>query len=104
MTLTIRTPAKLFSVDSPALQVEGLAIIWSDPQAWGGIFEAQEKADELPAAIGAQPFTARLQLADGREASIILTPSEFVADGVRPLTFQGQGEFDTAHYSHVSGE
>ena len=96
MTLTIRTLAQLFHPVTQDLLASGTAVIWNDLQEWGGIFEPQEYADELRAAVAEQPLTARLETLDGRRASITLTPSVFVADGVRPLTFRGQGAFDTA--------
>jgi len=77
-------------------------VIWSDAREWGGIFEAQERAAELRAAVAGGPLTARLETLDGRRATITLAPSEFVADGERPLTFRGQGEIDTTGYKAFS--
>ena len=94
MTLTIRTLAQLFNPVTQDLLASGIAVIWNDLREWGGIFEPQEYADELRAAVAGQPLTARLETLDGRRASITLTPSVFVADGVRPLTFRGQGELE----------
>jgi hypothetical protein len=98
MTLTARTPARLLQPETQALLASGIAVIWSDAQAWGGVFEAQEHVDELRAAVAGRPYTAQLQTLDGRRATVTLAPSEFVADGARPLTFRGEGEIDTARY------
>jgi hypothetical protein len=97
MTLTIRTLAQLFHPATQDLLASGVAVIWNDLQEWGGIFEPHEYGDELRAAVADQPVTARLETLDGRHATITLSPSDFVADGARPLTFRGQGEIDTAH-------
>ncbi|MBK9712044.1 MAG: hypothetical protein IPO81_12095 [Kouleothrix sp.] len=102
MTLTVRTPAALFDLETHAPLASGVAVIWDDAQGWGGIFEAQERAAELRAAVAGQTLVAELQTLDGRRATIALAPSEFVADGERPLTFRGQGEIDTAHYERLS--
>ena len=96
MTLTIRTPAQLFHAVTEELLASGIAVIWDDLHEWGGIFEPQEYGDELRAVVADQPLTARLEILDGRRATVTLTPSVFVADGVRPLTFRGQGQIDTA--------
>ena len=103
MTLTIRTPAKLFDPETSEALASGIAVIWNEAGEWGGIFEAQERADELRAAAAERPLGARIETADGRSATITLAPSEFVADGVRPLTFRGQGEIDSARRKQVSG-
>jgi hypothetical protein len=97
MTLTIRTPAQLFQPVTQDLLASGIAVIWDDLQEWGGVFEPQEYADELRAAVASQSLTARLEILDGRCATVALTPSVFVADGLRPLAFRGQGEIDTIH-------
>ena len=96
MTLAVRTLARLFQPMTQDLLASGIAVIWNDLQEWGGIFEPQEYADELRAAVADQPLTARLETLDGRRATVTLTPSVFVADGTRPLTFRGQGRIDTA--------
>ena len=98
MTLTIRTPAKLFDAAKQELLASGIAVIWGDAQEWGGIFDAQDRAVELRAAVADQPLIAHLQTQDGRTATVTLSPSEFLADGERPLAFRGQGEMDTAQY------
>ena len=107
MTLSIRTPAKLLSATTDEVLAGGIAIIWGDPQVWGGIFDAQEQGDQLRAIIGKQPVTASLQTADGRTKTVTLALSEFIADGVRPITFSGRGQLDTADfkaYTDVSGQ
>lgn len=98
MTLTVRTPAKLFHADTRAFLASGIAVIWSASQEWGGVFEAQDHAGELRAVVTGQGLTAQLETQDGRHGTITLTPSTFVADGTRPLTFRGQGQIDTAHH------
>ena len=95
MTLTVRTLAQLFHPATQDLLASGIAVIWNDLQEWGGIFEPAEYADELRAAVAGQPLTARIETLDGRSATVTLAPSAFVADGLRPLTFQGQGPIDT---------
>src|SRR6266496_3900489 len=76
MTLTVRTPAKLFHPETHAALASGVAVIWSDAREWGGIFEAQERAAELRAAVAGGPLTARLETLDGRRATITLAPPE----------------------------
>jgi hypothetical protein len=78
------------------LLASGIAVIWNDLEEWGGVFEAQEYADELRVDVAGQPLTARLETLDGRCATVTLTPSAFVADGARPLMFRGEGQIDTA--------
>ena len=95
MTLTIRALAQLFDPVTQDLLASGLAVIWNDLQDWGGIFEPREFGDELRATVAGQPLLARIETLDGRRATVTLTPSAFVADGVRPLTFRGQGAIDT---------
>ena len=95
MTLSIRIPATLLRAATQAPLASGIAVIWADPEGWGGIFEATEQAETLRATVAAQPLAALLQTADGREAAVTLGLSEFVADGVRPLILQGEGAFDT---------
>ena len=102
MTLTVRTPAKLLDPETSEPLASGVAVIWNEAGEWGGIFEAQERAEELRAAVAEQPLAARLVTADGRGATITLAPSEFVADGARPLTFRGKGEIDTARYKEFA--
>jgi hypothetical protein len=96
MTLTIRARAQLFHPVTQDLLASGIAVIWNDLDEWGGIFEPQEYADELRAEAAGQPLTARLETLDRRRATVTLTPSAFLADGARPLTFRGEGEIDTA--------
>jgi hypothetical protein len=96
MTLVVRTLAQLFQPVTQDLLASGIAVIWNDLKEWGGIFEPQEYADELRAAVADQPLTARLETLDGRRAIVTVAPSAFVADGMRPLTFRGQGWIDTA--------
>jgi hypothetical protein len=103
MTLTIRALAQLCHPVTQDLLASGIAVIWNDLQEWGGIFEPQEHADELRAAVADQPLSAQLVTLDGRRAAVTLTPSVFVADGVRPLTFRGQGQIDTATGDETSG-
>ena len=102
MTLTVRTPATLFDPATDEALASGVAVIWNEAGEWGGIFEAQERAEELRAAAAEQPLAARIEIADGRRATITLAPSEFVADGARPLTFRGKGEIDTARYKEFA--
>jgi hypothetical protein len=96
MTLAVRTLAQLFDPVTQDLLASGIAVIWNDLHEWGGIFEPHEYGDELRAALGDQSLTARLETLDGRRAIVALSPSAFVADGARPLTFRGQGAIDTA--------
>ena len=96
MTLTVRALAQLLHPVTQDLLASGIAVIWNDGREWGGVFEPHEDGDELRAAVASRPLTARLATLDGRYATIVLAPSEFVADGARPLAFRGQGEIDTA--------
>ena len=59
MTLSIRTPARLLQVDTQEVLAAGIAIIWGDPQEWGGIFDAQENVDNLRATIAKKPLSAQ---------------------------------------------
>jgi hypothetical protein len=104
MTLALRTPAELLRPDSSERIASGIAIIWADPQQWGGIFDPLDNAEQLRAATAAQPLTAQLKLADGRQIIITLSPSEFVADDVRPLTFRGQSQLDSAAFRAFTDE
>ena len=107
MTLSIRTPAKLLNAETQAVLASGIAVVWGDPQDWGGIFDVQENEAQLRAALAEHALTAHLQTSDGRTKTVTLTLSEFVADDVRPITFTGQGELDTANfkaYTDFSGQ
>jgi hypothetical protein len=87
MTLTTRAPAALLGPDG-ATVAEGVAVIWADADGWGGIFEPA--AGAAPVAVAA----ATLRTRDGRQAPVTLAPSEFLADGARPLTFRGAGPLE----------
>jgi hypothetical protein len=50
MTLALRTPAELLRPDSSERIASGIAIIWADPQQWGGIFDPLDNAEQLRAA------------------------------------------------------
>ena len=100
MTLTVRTLAQLYHPVTHDLLGSGIAVIWNDLREWGGIFEPREYGDELRAAVARQPLSARIETLDGRRAMVTLTPSAFLADGLRPLTFRGEGAIDTATREH----
>lgn len=102
MTISIRAPATLLDLDGATPLAEGIAVIWADRQGWGGIFEPQSGAEALREAAARQPVVARLRIHDGRLATVTLSPSEFVADALRPLTFSGVGGIDTMSYGSVS--
>ncbi|NTU83793.1 MAG: hypothetical protein HGA45_31210 [Chloroflexales bacterium] len=102
MTLSIRAPATLLSADAQTPLAGGIAVIWADPQGWGGVFEAQGPAEALREAAAAAPLSALLRTGDGRLATITLSLSEFVADAARPLTFRGEGPIDTAAFRAFS--
>lgn len=87
MTLTTRSPAALVGPDGATL-AEGVAVIWADAEGWGGIFEPAPGSE--PIAVVA----ATLRTRDGRRGAVALAPSEFVADGARPLTFRGAGPLE----------
>jgi hypothetical protein len=98
MTLSIRAPATLLGAETDEILAGGIAVIWADPEGWGGVFEAGAPAEALREAVAAAPVRARLRTADGRLATVTLALSEFVADAARPLTFRGEGVIDTAAF------
>ncbi len=106
MTTTVRAKAQLLQNDTQEVLAEGIAVIWGDPDDWGGIFEVQEAADALTKALAATgaggSFSAQLHTYDGRQRRVIITPSEFNADDAHPLTFRGEGEIDTAKFHAFS--
>jgi|GEM_PF-1125969 len=102
MTTTIRAKAKLFQSETQDLLADGIAVIWGDPDDWGGIFEVADATDALKDALSNQPLTADLHTLDGRTRPITITTSEFNADDAYPLTFEGAGNIDTANYHAFS--
>jgi len=102
MTTTVRAKAQLFQPDTDDLLADGIAVIWGDPDDWGGIFEVLDAADSLSAAVADQPLHADLHTYDGRRRRITITSSVFNADDAYPLTFEGAGNVDTADYHAFS--
>ncbi len=107
MTLSIRMPARLLPAEDDTPLATGIALLWADPDGWGGIFELAEPVEALREAVASAPLAARLALADGRLLTVSLGRSAFIADGVAPLTIQGYGAFDQAgfrHFTDVTGK
>lgn len=102
MTTTIRAKAKLLNIETQEFLADGIAVIWGDPDDWGGIFEVTDAADALESAIANQPLKADLHTLDGRKRPITITSSEFDADHAHPLKFEGDGNIDTAEYHAFS--
>lgn len=98
MTTTIRAKAQLFHSETGNLLADGIAVIWGDPEDWGGIFEVLDAADALTTAVADQPLRADLHTHDGRRRPITITSSVFNADDAYPLTFEGTDNIDTAAY------
>jgi len=67
-------------------------VIWlEDSGRWGGVIEPLKGDLRASLAQAEAPRPWHLCLDDGREGDIEVTLSQFVADGVRPLQFNGRG-------------
>ncbi len=95
MALTVRQRGQLFLPNRKDQVDDVVATVWFDQDeergSWGGIVEPEMAASLLRAEVVAGRTRYHLRLEDGRAGAVRLHLSEFEADGVRPLAFEGLG-------------